>query len=66
MKYGTSYFESRLSAYVYFSRKGGNRACVNQKIKDGEIHIGKPLPLLRDNETITLDLEEGRYFIEDK
>jgi hypothetical protein len=44
MRYGTSHFLSFAAAVRYYRDYFGNDACiiVPQKIRDGEIHIGRP------------------------
>jgi hypothetical protein len=58
---GTPYFESLNSAYNYYRTQLYNAEAVREKIAAGEIHIGRP-PLKKD-ETLVLNVEEGRYFI---
>ena len=65
MIYGTSYFPSRWDAVKYFSALGYNSAEVKEKIKNGEIHIGKP-PGLDSLRKAVAQKDQGgskRYFI---
>lgn len=64
MQSGTSYFVSKEAAVKYYKGQDYDDAevAVEQKLKDGEIHIGKPE--LKDGETLKVNKEEGRYFIE--
>ena len=61
MEYGTSHFVSEPAAQRYFAEYGNSRAEVTRKIRDGEIHIGRPE--CPKNGEIRLDLREGRYII---
>jgi hypothetical protein len=61
MEYGTSHFVSLRAARMYFAEYGDDRAEVARKIRDGEIHIGRPA-CPKDGE-IRLNLREGRYVI---
>lgn len=65
---GTSHFVNFLRARQYYraydpslSLKELN-AWVKRKLDEGEIHLGKPVA--NPGETVTLNDEEGRYFIE--
>ncbi len=39
---GTSYFKSKAAAIRYYRPYGFDRAAVEQKLAEGEIHIGVP------------------------
>jgi hypothetical protein len=54
--YGTSHFTSRSAAVRYYKGYGYDdvKAAVAAKIKDGEIHIGKP-PLKAGQRLTTVD-----------
>ncbi|AZO29364.1 hypothetical protein [Mesorhizobium sp. M1B.F.Ca.ET.045.04.1.1] len=60
---GTSHFESLEAAGRYYGDPRGSTAA--DKVAEGEIHIGPPSTCEPD-ETVTLNREEGRYFIERK
>jgi len=57
---GTSYFKSISDAVRYYRDYDLDREDVMEKIRKGEIHIGKPP--VRDEEHIILDPLENRYF----
>ncbi|OYV38946.1 MAG: hypothetical protein B7Z80_08705 [Rhodospirillales bacterium 20-64-7] len=65
MKWGTSHFESKDAAISYYRPYGYSNTAqaVERKLADGEIHIGKPEA--KPGQTVTLNREEGRYFIEE-
>jgi hypothetical protein len=42
MTYGTSYFTSLSAAVRYYKAYGYDKSDVQRKIREGEIHIGKP------------------------
>ncbi len=54
--YGTSYFTSRSAAIRYYKDYGYDdvKAAVARKIREGEIHIGKP-PLKAGQRLTTVD-----------
>lgn len=55
----TSHFRSFIDACNYYSDLPSCE--VDEKIKAGEIHIGKPE--VKSKEKLYLNTEEGRYFI---
>ncbi len=65
--YGTSYFVSRAMAVRYYRPYAAEDTpksaveCVDRKLADGEIHIGKPP--LKDGDTLTIIDEGTRYAI---
>lgn len=59
--WGTSYFPSKSAAFSNYAAMGVGRAEVLEKIKDGEIHIGKPR--LKANESLKLIDRGTRYAI---
>lgn len=65
-RYGTSHFTSIDSAIRYYASQGSARAeaaaAVGDKLRRGEIHIGRPDPPA--GHTTKIDPVEGRYFIE--
>lgn len=61
MTYGTSHFDSFDAARRYFRAMGFDAPAVMRKLKAGEIHIGKPRTCR--GERVTLNHDEGRYFI---
>jgi hypothetical protein len=61
MKIGTSHFVSRDTAINYYRGYGFDAKAVDQKIADGEIHIGKPK--LNPNEYLTVIDNGARYAI---
>ena len=64
MTWGTSYFPTRGDAHKYFRPMGYFSFQVDNKITDGDIHIGKPK--LREGETCHLMADHGgsqRWFI---
>ena len=63
-RWGTSHFESRAAAIRYYRPYGYTAASVERKIVEGEIHIGPPEA--KPGQTVTLNREEGRYFIEEE
>lgn len=52
MTTGTAYFTSLQAAYRYYRPYGHNHAAVDQKITDGEIHVGRPAT--KDGERLTI------------
>lgn len=56
---GTSYFVSRAAANAYYADYGCTAENVAHKIRDGEIHIGKPS--LKVGERLVL-LDDGRRY----
>ena len=65
MRWGTSHFESKAAAVRYYQpyHYGDTTAAVERKLEEGEIHIS--LPAAKPGQTVTLNREEGRYFIEE-
>jgi hypothetical protein len=65
MKIGTNYFLSFAAAVRYYRDYHGNDACivVPQKLRDGEIHIGRPI--LKPGQRLVLIDNGTRYAIED-
>ena len=65
MIYGTSYFPTHGDALKFYSAQGIFSFQTNNKIKDGEIHIGIP-PILDSNSIAILHTDQGgsqRYYI---
>lgn len=62
MTFGTSYFISKSAAIRYYRVYEGKYAeqVVEQKLKNGEIHLGEP-PIVR-GESLRVN-DEGRYEI---
>jgi len=58
-RYGTHHFIDLNAAYKYY---GFNKGAVNQKIAEHEIEIGKPI--VKANERLLVNRDEGRYIIE--
>lgn len=58
---GTAYFVSLHAAYRYYRPYGTDKAAVDQKIAEGEIHIGKPP--LQPGDVLTVIDEGTRYQI---
>ena len=66
MVYGTSYFPTRGDACKYYSAQGIFSFQVDNKIEDGEIHIGKPPGYLGPECRAILQNDQGgskRWFI---
>jgi hypothetical protein len=65
MRIGTSYFIDRQSAIKYYKEYHyqNTEEAVDRKLKDGEIHIGKPE--IQDTEYLKVN-EEGRYIRVDR
>ena len=65
MRYGTSYFPTRLDALKYYQALGAEWWDVNEMIKNGEIHIGKPPDLHSLRRAVAHNDQGGskRYFI---
>lgn len=63
MRQGTSHFITSAAAVRYYRDYDYTAADVAAKIAAGEIHIGKPVAC-NPGETVKLDRNEGRYFIE--
>ena len=62
MIYGTCNFISFEAACKYYSDYGFSKEDVNDKVKNGEIIIGRPVT---DNcDKVLFNRAEGRYFIE--
>lgn len=60
---GTSHFINRLAAISYYEAYEEDALqAVARKIGAGEIHIGPPQ--VRPGETLKVNREEGRYFIQ--
>lgn len=69
MRVGTSYFVSMRAANRYYAGYGESQSAVLHKIRDKEIHIGKP-DLKPGERLIVIDNEtgkawDGRYAIEE-
>ena len=65
MRYGTSYFPTRLDAYKYYSVMGFEWRDVIYMLERHEIHIGKP-PGLNSLRRAVAQKDQGgskRYFI---
>lgn len=63
---GTSHFVDRESALNYYSYQGGMAGIgqiVDQKLEEGEIHLGPPE--VKKGERLFVN-DEGRYCIESK
>lgn len=58
-RYGTAHFITRRAALAYYRAQGFRAADIDQKLTDGEIHIGPPT--VKPGER--LDVDGGRYFI---
>jgi len=59
---GTSYFISGEAAIRYYSDYEHNPIqAVKRKLAEGSIHIGQPI--LKPRQTLSINREEGRYFI---
>lgn len=56
---GTSHFSSFFHARCYY---GIEQEEVRRKIQNGEISVGEPE--FKEGQTLYLNKEEGRYFIE--
>lgn len=69
MRYGTNHFLGYVWAIRYYKNWGGAesvedaRKMVDAKLKMGEIHLNKPS--VKPGQTVTVNTEEGRYFIEE-
>lgn len=65
-RWGTSHFVSYEKAVAYYSGQGysNTQTAVDRKLSDGEIHIGAPEA--KPGQTVTLNREEGRYFVEEE
>lgn len=61
-RWGTSHFASIGAARAYYARQGEDAAAVLDKLEEGAISIGEPVA--KSGERVTLDRDEGRYFIE--
>jgi len=60
--FGTSYFVSGEAAIKYYSECDPNPIqAVKRKLAEGSIHIGQPI--LKPGQTLSINREEGRYFI---
>ena len=59
---GTSHFISKAKAISYFKTQECDKETVNQYLKEGLIHIGKPSGL--PNQDFIID-DTGRYFIKE-
>ncbi len=62
MTVGTSHFKSRAAAIRYYKPYGNDEASVDQKITEGEIHIGSPA--INEGDKLTLIDGGTRYQIE--
>ena len=65
MVYGTSYFPTHGDALKYYNAQGSFSFIVDNKIADGEIHIGVPPGLHSLRRAVLHDDQGGsqRYFI---
>ena len=65
-RWGTSHFVSYEKAVAYYSGYGysNTQTAVDRKLSDGEIHIGPPTA--KAGQKVTLEPQEGRYWIEDE
>ncbi len=65
MVYGTSYFPTKGDAYKYYHAQGEYSFQVDNKIKEGSIHIGSPPDLTSLRRAVLHDDQGGsrRYFI---
>lgn len=65
-RYGTSYFADYARAVRYYREQGFKDAekTVDEKLADGEIHLGRPLHL-EATHRVWLDTSEGRYHAEE-
>ena len=63
---GTCYFKNKQGAINYYKEYSYTdvKKAVNEKLKRGEIHIGKPI--IRNTEYLWLHPKEKRYFRIDK
>lgn len=59
---GTCYFRSKEEAYTYFAKEETDKASVDEYIKEGLVHIGLP----PNHKLEELDVNEGRYWLEEK
>ena len=64
MTFGTSHFRSKQDILNYYKPYGISFEDIDNKIKRGEIHIGKPK--LEKGETLGIIKNEGRYSITTK
>ena len=64
MRYGTSYFPTKEDVIKYYKPLGFSAVQALDKIKSGEVHIGKP-PTLNPHKWAELRKDQGsrRYFI---
>ncbi len=58
---GTAYFISQVAAHTYYKKYDFSPQEVAEKLKQGEIHVGKPK--LEKGELLQINRDEGRYFI---
>lgn len=63
-RYGTAHFSSLAAAVRYYAQQGISRHGVMEKLKAGEIFIGKPT--CKESQRVELNSEEGRYFITER
>jgi hypothetical protein len=63
MTFGTSYFKDFAAAVRYYREMGLNSHHVTRKLKEGEIHIGRPPIDYSKGERSQLHPKEGRYFV---
>ena len=61
---GTAHFTSEAAAIRYYKPYGFNKADVRRKLVAGEIHTGRPT--VSEEETVWVNKDEGRYFIQKK
>ena len=58
---GTAYFCSVMHAVSYYAPYGYTREDVRDKLRNKEIHLGKPT--IQQDEELRLDGAEGRYWV---
>ncbi len=58
---GTACFLSFSAALRYYKAQGFGRGDVEKKVRDSEIHIGKPT--VKDDEKLLVD-SDGRYLLQ--
>jgi hypothetical protein len=62
-RFGTSHFKDFAAAVRYYRTMGFNAHDVTRKLKEGEIHIGRPTVDYSKGERCELHPLEGRYLI---
>lgn len=63
MKTGTSYFKDMSAAISYYRVYGTTASAAREKVRKGEIHIGKPD--LKPGQKLSMTDSGRRYVIED-